>query len=274
MEQTRVVNEVMMSKEIDIGCDRGVQVIRILRADKKNALTGPMYTAMSRALDAGERDDNVSVHVFLGSGGVFSAGNDINDFARRAADGSQDEAPSQLFIERLPHVKKPMIAAVDGLAVGIGVTLLLHCDLVYATPAASFRTPFVDLGLIQEAGSSHLGPARLGYVNAFELFILGEAWSGERALAAGLVNALLPASELEEKALASARKLAAKPRAAMLTGRRILKGDTASVVGKIAEEVAAYKELMRLPEAREAFAAFLEKRKPDFSKARQQGPAQ
>ena len=134
-----------------------------------------MYDAMSAALDAAEKNDDIAAHVFIGSGGVFTAGNDINDFVRRARDGSQDVAPSQMFIQRLPKVTRPMVAAVDGLAIGVGVTLLLHCDLVYATPAASFRTPFVDLGLIQEAGSSLLGPARLGHARAFELFVLGEA---------------------------------------------------------------------------------------------------
>jgi enoyl-CoA hydratase/carnithine racemase len=175
-----------------------------------------------------------------------------------------------MFIQRLPKVTKPMIAGVDGLAIGVGVTLLLHCDVVYASPTATFRTPFVDLGLVQEAGSSHLGPARLGYLQSFELFILGETWTADRALAAGLVNAVLPGPEMEEKALATAKRLADKPRAAMLTARRILKGDPAVVMGKIAEEVSAYKHLMRLPEAREAFTAFLEKRKPDFAKARRQ----
>jgi len=260
-----------MTQEIEIKVDNGVQIIRILRADKKNALTGPMYDAMSAALDSAEKSDAVAAHVFIGSGGVFSAGNDINDFMRRSRDGSQDVAPSQMFIQRLPKVTRPMIAAVDGLAVGIGVTLLLHCDLVYATPAASFRTPFVDLGLIQEAGSSVLGPARLGYARAFELFALGEAWGAARAAEAGLVNAVVPAGELEAKALAAARRLAAKPRAALLAARRMLKGDPALISKAIADEVSVYKDLMRSPEAKEAFTAFLEKRPPDFAKARRGG---
>ena len=132
-----------------------------------------------------------------------------------------------MFIQRLPKVTRPMIAAVDGLAVGVGVTMLLHCDLVYATPAASFRTPFVDLGLIQEAGSSLLGPARLGYARAFELFCWARPWGAARAAEAGLINAVVPAGELEAKALAAARRLAAKPRAALLAARRMLKGDPA-----------------------------------------------
>jgi enoyl-CoA hydratase/carnithine racemase len=261
----------VMTQDVEIKVKDGVQVIRLLRADKKNALTGSMYDAMSAALDASESNDAIGAHVFIGSGGVFSAGNDINDFMRRSRDGSQDAAPSQLFIQRLPKVTKPMIAAVDGLAVGIGVTLLLHCDVVYATPAANFRTPFVDLGLIQEAGSSVLGPARLGYLSAFELFVLGEPWGAERALAAGLVNAIVAPSELESKAVGAARRLADKPRAAMLAARRLLKGDPAHISTMIAREVAEYKDLMRSPEAKEAFTAFLEKRKPDFAKARRGG---
>ncbi len=257
-----------MTQDIEIKVQDGVQVMRLLRADKKNALTGPMYDAMSAALDASETNDDIAAHVFIGSGGVFTAGNDINDFMRRSRDGSQDVAPSQLFIQRLPKVTKPMIAAVDGLAVGIGVTLLLHCDVVYATPAASFRTPFVDLGLIQEAGSSVLGPARLGYLQAFELFVLGEPWGAERAQGAGLVNAVVAPGELEAKAIGAARRLAAKPRAALLAARRMLKGDPAAIGDTIAKEVAEYKTLMRSPEAKEAFTAFLEKRKPDFAKAR------
>jgi enoyl-CoA hydratase/carnithine racemase len=260
-----------MTKKIEISVDNGVQVIRLLRADKKNALTGPMYDAISAALDGAEKGDAVAAHVFIGSGGVFTAGNDINDFMMRSRDGSQDVAPSQMFIQRLPKVSRPMIAAVDGLAIGVGVTMLLHCDLVYATPAASFRTPFVDLGLIQEAGSSVLGPLRLGHARAFELFALGEAWNAARAAEAGLVNAVVPAAELEAKALAAARRLAAKPRAALLAARRMLKGDPGLAAKAIAEEVAVYKELMRSPEAKEAFSAFLEKRPPDFAKARRGG---
>src|SRR6516164_6310467 len=252
-----------MTQEIEISVDNGVQVIRLLRADKKNALTGPMYQAMSAALEEAEKSDAIAAHVFMGSGGVFTAGNDINDFVRRAQDGSQHAAPSQMFIGRLPRVTRPMIAAVDGLAVGIGVTLLLHCDLVYATPVASFRAPFVDLGLIQEAGSSMLGPARLGYARAFELLVLGEVWTAERALAAGLINAVVPAAELEATAVGAARRLGAKPRAAMLAARRLLRGDPGLISATIAREAAEYRTLLRTPEAAEAFAAFLEKRKPN-----------
>ena len=265
-----------MTQDIEIEVADGVQVIRFLRSEKKNAFTGPMYTAMSEALDAGETNDAIAVHVFIGSGGVFSAGNDINDFLRRAqatasGDGKGIPAPSLDFIRRLPKVGKPMIAAVDGLAIGVGTTMLLHCDLVYATPAASLRTPFLDLGLIQEAGSSLTAPARMGHLRAFELICLGEPFDAERALAAGLINAIVPADRLEETALAAARRLAAKPRQALMASRRLLRRNHAEISAMIEEEAKVYQGLMGSPEAREAFTAFLEKRPPDFAKARQKG---
>jgi enoyl-CoA hydratase/carnithine racemase len=262
-----------MTQEIQIKVEDGVQVMRFTRADKKNAFTGPMYNAMSEALDAAETNDAIACHVFIGSGGVFSAGNDINDFLRRAqatasGDGKGIPAPSLEFIRRLPKVTKPMIAAVDGLAIGVGTTMLLHCDLVYATPAASLRTPFLDLGLIQEAGSTITAPARMGYPRAFELICLGEPFSAERALAAGLINAVVPADQLEATALKAARRLAAKPRQALLTSRRLLRQGHVDISAMIEEEAKAYQTLMTSPEAREAFMAFLEKRPPDFAKAR------
>ncbi|HEX5999916.1 MAG TPA: enoyl-CoA hydratase-related protein [Hyphomicrobiaceae bacterium] len=269
-----------MTQEIEISAQDGVQVIRFLRADKKNAFTGAMYTAMHEALTRAETDDAIAVHVFIGSGGVFSAGNDINDFLRRAEatsksdsgdDGAGIPTPSLDFIRCLPKVTKPMIAAVDGLAIGVGATMLLHCDLIYAAPAASLRAPFLDLGLVQEAGSSITAPARLGYPRAFELLCLGEPLSAERALQAGLVNALVPADQLEAAALMAARRLAAKPRQALMTSRRLLRQGFPDIGAMIDAEADAYRTLMTSPEAREAFTAFLEKRPPDFAKARQKG---
>ncbi|MBX9590346.1 MAG: enoyl-CoA hydratase/isomerase family protein [Hyphomonadaceae bacterium] len=265
-----------MAKDIEIKVEDGVQVIRFLRADKKNAFTGPMYNAMSEALDASEKNDAIACHVFIGSGGVFSAGNDINDFMRRAqaaatGDGKGIPAPSLDFIRRLPKVTKPMIAAVDGLAIGVGTTMLLHCDLVYASPTASLRTPFLDLGLIQEAGSTITAPERMGYPRAFELICLGEPFSAERALQAGIVNAIVPADQLEATAMKAARRLAAKPRQALMTSRRLLRRNHAQISAMIDEEAREYVSLMRSPEAREAFTAFLEKRPPDFAKARGKG---
>ena len=265
-----------MTKEIEIRIEDGVQVIRFLRADKKNAFTGPMYSAMSEAIDASEKNDAIACHVFIGSGGVFSAGNDISDFLRPApatasGDGKGIPAPSLDFIRRLPKVTKPMIAAVDGLAIGIGTTLLLHCDLVYATPAASLRTPFLDLGLIQEAGSSITAQTRMGYPRAFEMICLGEPFSAERALQAGIINAVVPADQVEAPATKAAKRLAAKPRQALMTSRRLLRQNHEAISGMIDQEAKAYQTLMTSPEAREAFTAFLEKRPPDFAKARRGG---
>jgi enoyl-CoA hydratase/carnithine racemase len=261
-----------MTADIDISISDGVQVMRFLRAHKKNAFTGAMYDAMSAALDAAANNDAVVCHIFIGSDGVFSAGNDINDFLRRAeaasTGGQGIPAPSLEFIRRLPQVNKPMIAAVDGLAVGIGTTLLLHCDLVYATPAASLRAPFLDLGLVQEAGSSVLAPQRLGYPRAFELICLGEPFSAQRAFEAGLINAIVPSAELEATARAAARRLVAKPRQALMTARRLLRRQQAEIMRAIEDEATSYTGLMSSPEAREAFTAFLEKRPPDFAKAR------
>lgn len=262
-----------MSADISISVQDGVQVIRLQRPDKKNALTGAMYDAMREALVAGETSSEIAAHVFLGSGGAFCAGNDIGDFLRRSqlatpVDG-KISAPSTDFIRKLPVTTKPMIAGVDGLAIGVGVTLLLHCDLVYASPSAKFSTPFLNLGLVQEAGSSITGPARLGYQRAFELFVLGETWDAARAQAAGLVNAVVPAAEIDAKAIGAARMLVQKPRAAMLAARRLMRGDPAAISQMIEDEIVVFTKQMRSAEAKEAFQAFLEKRPPDFAKVRQ-----
>jgi enoyl-CoA hydratase/carnithine racemase len=260
--------------DVQISIDNDVQIIRLTRVAKKNALTGDMYNAMALALDRADASPDIACTVFLGGPGAFTAGNDINDFARRsktAPAGTTIATPSTDFIRRLPKTKKPLIAGVDGLAIGIGVTLLLHCDLVFASPNASLRAPFLDLGIIQEAGSSLAGPERLGYQNAFELLVLGVTWTAERAYAAGLVNAVVPSDQLEATALKAAHALASKPRAALIAARRLMKGDVSKTSTMIEDEVQEFKGLMQSPEAREAFAAFLEKRKPDFKKARGNG---
>ena len=258
--------------DIEIQVRDGVQTIRLTRVDKKNAMTGAMYDAAREALLAAEHNDDIAVHVFLGAPGAFCAGNDMNDFMRRAATppkpGEKISAPSGDFIRVLPTITKQMIAAVDGLAVGIGVTLLLHCDLIVASPAASFRAPFVNLGIIQEAGSSVIGPNRLGYNNAFELLVLGAPWDAARAKEAGLINYVVPSAELDAKAMALAHELAAKPRAALMAARRMLRGDASAIKAAIEEETRIYTSLFTSPEAKEAFQSFLEKRKPDFAKAR------
>lgn len=258
--------------DIDIQVHGGVQVVRFQRADKKNAFTRPMYAAMVAALDHADASDEIAVTVFFGAPGAFSAGNDMNDFMARAAGKGEPDRPGSVsaavLIRKLPQTKKPLIAAVDGLAIGVGVTMLLHCDMVFASPQASFSTPFLNLGLVPEAASSLIGPQRLSYVRAFELLVLGEKWNAQQALDAGLVNAVLPSADLEVRTLKVAANLAAKPREALITARRLLKGDMSSVIAMMEAEGKAYTELLPSPEAREAFASFLEKRPPDFAKAR------
>lgn len=255
--------------EIDIKLADGIQVIRFTRPEKKNAFTGAMYDAMSAALDEGERSDDIAVHVFIGSGGAFNAGNDISDFVRRANSGPDGiPTPSLNFIRRLPKVTKPMIAAVDGLAIGVGTTMLFHCDLVYATPAASLRTPFLDLGLVPEAASSLTAVLRMGYARAFELLCLGEPFNAERAKDAGIVNAIVPAEELEAVALKAAVRLTKKPRDALMAARRLMRGQVDAFCAQIEAEAKVFQTRMKSAEAQEAFAAFFEKRPPDFAKLR------
>jgi enoyl-CoA hydratase/carnithine racemase len=250
--------------DVEITRRDGAQVIRLTRAAKRNALTGAMYAAITDALGEGDRDRAIVAHVMLGSDGIFTAGNDIADFlaTARGADGLAAEVVR--FVRALPTVAKPIIAGVDGPAIGIGTTLLLHCDLVYATPGASFATPFLDLGLVPEAGSSLLMPARMGYARAFEMLVLGEIFAAERARGAGLVNAIVPTAELDETVMASARRLAAKPPEALAAARRLMRGDPSAIIACIDAETSAFRERLASAEAVEAFEAFLEKRPARF----------
>lgn len=261
-----------MTSGIKISIADGAQTIRFARPEKKNAFVSASYTAMVEALRSGDASPDVAAHIFVGSEGVFTAGNDIGDFLASAQGTSGLSEPVLSFITCLPHVKKPMIAAVDGLAVGIGTTLMFHCDLVFATPSARFITPFVNLGCVPEAGSSLLGPRLMGYARAFELLALGEPFTAEAARDAGLVNRIVPAEELEATAVAAAQAIARKPPEALALARRLLRGDPAETAARIAEEATLFSERMQSPEAREAFSAFLEKRPPDFSKVRKAEP--
>ena len=246
----------------------GVQTIRFSRASKKNAITSVMYAAMRQAFIDGDARADVAVHLILGAPGAFSAGSDIAEFMERAKGRADLSGPILELIRHLPKVEKPIVAGVDGLAIGVGTTMLLHCDLVYASPQATFKTPFLDLGLVPEAGSSLLAPARMGYARAFELLALGETFSAERAMASGLVNAVVSADEIERTAHGAALRLATKPPEALALCRRLMRGQTAAVSAQIEEEARIFAERLVSPEAREAFQAFMEKRPPDFAKLR------
>ena len=262
-----------MANEIAISTAGGVQLIRFQRPEKKNALIASMYATINEALAEGEASDDVAVHMFVGSNGVFTAGNDISDFMARAtagatagAGGSALGGPVLQFIRSLPRIKKPMIAAVDGIAVGVGTTMLFHCDLVYASPTARFHTPFLDLGLVPEAGSSLIAPRIMGQQRAFQLLVLGEPFTAEQAMAAGFVNAIVAAADLEATAMKAATRLAAKPPGALALSRRLMRGDPSDIAARVDLEAGHFGERLSSPEAREAFAAFLEKRPADFAK--------
>lgn len=254
-----------MTNPVVIWREGRVQLLKLARPEKKNALTGEMYAALCDAIEAGDRDADVSAHVIIGSQGVFTAGNDIADFlAAGQGDGGMLQHVLR-FIRLLPVIKKPLVAAVDGLAVGIGTTLLFHCDLVYATPEATFATPFLDLGLVPEAGSSLLMPQAMGHQRAFEMLVLGDAFTAERAREAGFVNAIVPAQDLEARALKAAERLASKPPEALAIARQMLRGDAHAISQRVNEEAIAFQKRLSSPEAKEAFRAFLEKRPPRFS---------
>ena len=247
-------------KDVTISREDGVAIITISRPDKKNALTGAMYDAMTAVLSQSQNETAIGAVVITGTDGVFTAGNDINDFLAYRDDMSA--SPGLRFIKALARFEKPMVAAVDGLAIGIGTTMLLHCDLVYASPSAVLKIPFVDLGLTLEGASSVLLPRRCGMARASELLLLGEAISAERAERFGLVNAIVPAAELREHAVAKAKELSMKPQKALAATRRMLRGDPAELTLVMDKEGQEFATRLTMPEARAAFLAFVNKDKP------------
>jgi enoyl-CoA hydratase/carnithine racemase len=235
----------------------GVLRITMNRPDKKNALTGPMYDAMTSALTEVDRDDTIRAVLLEGAGGAFTAGNDLGDFLAVAQGKGQSRAGH--FIQAVAMLETPIVAAVDGVAVGVGTTILFHCDLVFATAAAKFRMPFVDLGLVPEAASSMLVPMRVGMAKASELILLAEAFGGEEAARLGIVNRVVPPTELGQVAFDAARKLAAKPPGAIRASRRLLRGDRAAIAAAMQAENVAFAAALQSPDARAAFETFLAK---------------
>ncbi len=242
----------------------GVMTITFNRVDKKNAITSAMYAAMADALAQADADAAVHVVVFQGHETIFSAGNDIGDFLT-ATTATQD-SPVFLFLRGISTFPKPVLAAVCGPAVGIGTTLLFHCDLVYAGDNAAFSMPFVNLGLCPEAASSYLAPQLMGYGRAAEALLLGEPFLAESALEMGLISRIVPPSEAAALAQRQAQKLAAKPLRSLIETKRLMKKGQAGIVAeRMVEEGASFGRMLREPAAREAFTAFVEKRRPDFS---------
>lgn len=236
-------------------------VIRLVfnRPEKKNAIDGAMYRALIAALAAAAGDDTARAVVFEGASGDFTAGNDLADF--RDLFQGPGEFPALTFVRMLACFDKPMVAAVAGDAIGVGATLLLHCDLVYASPQARLRMPFVDLGVVPEAGASLLLPRRIGMARAAQYLLLGESFTGEEAHRLGLVNALVAPDRVAEAALEGARALAAKPAAALAAARRLMRGDPAELVARIEAEAACFAEALAAPETQARLAAFLSRGK-------------
>ena len=255
-----------MTEHVKIATEDNVLRIRLARPDKKNALTNAMYVAVGEALARAESDPDVRVVLFEAEGDAFTAGNDIAEFAAVAAGTrSRSDMQTHIFLEALARGTKPYVAAVHGLAVGVGVTMLMHCDVSYVAEDARLSPPFVNRALVPEAASTVLIPARIGYARAFQLFAFGEPIDGKTAAAMGLVTAALPATEVRTKALAAAKALAAKPAGALQATKKLMR-DSAAILAVMAREGDAFGHRLRTAEAAEAFRAFAERRAPDFSK--------
>ncbi|MDA8427848.1 MAG: enoyl-CoA hydratase [Geobacteraceae bacterium] len=243
----------------------GILTLRINRPEKKNALNLAMYQALADGLRQADGDAAVRVILISGCQGCFTSGNDLTDFVAAPPDGS--DSPVLQFISAISQARKPIVAAVGGVAVGIGVTMLLHCDLVYAGNKATFQMPFVNLGLCPEAGSTLLLPRIMGYQRAAELILLGEVFSADKACSVGIVTEVCPDEELESTARNRALQLAAQPASAVRLAKNLLKREYARPLQEtIAEEGREFMTRLESPEAAEALQAFMQRRKPDFSR--------
>ena len=239
--------------------ENGVQILRLDRPEKKNALTGAMYSDLAEALETGNEDEAIRCHLICGLPEIFTAGNDIGDFLQYAGKSGVSETPVVRFLRALVRNRKPLVASVDGIAIGVGTTMLMHCDMVFASPRALIRSPFVDLGLVPEAGSSLLGPQLMGHARAFELLCLGNAFSAEKALQAGLVNEVVEEG-VDEAAQACANEIAAKPPEALTLSRKLLRGDTQELSDRVEEEISIFASRLSAPETIAAFQAFMTKK--------------
>jgi enoyl-CoA hydratase/carnithine racemase len=253
----------MSQDNVVVSLTDGLLEIRFNRPEKKNALSRAMYERVVQALIGGDIDSTCRVMILTGTGSHFTSGNDIADFQERSA--GREERDGSAFLTTLSTLTKPLIGAVNGPAIGVGTTMLAHCDLLVAARSARFTMPFTSLGLVPEAASSLLFPRLFGQQRASAMLLLGESLDAETALAWGFVNQVVDEAALMDTAYAMARRLAALPPAAVRQTKHLIKHGKTDVAGRIAEELAVFRERLSSPEAREAFAAFMEKRKPDFS---------
>ena len=265
-----------MTEHVLIDKRDGVLTLTLNRPEKKNALTPEMYAALGDAIDGAPSDPDVRCILIQANGDMFTAGNDLSDFAKagsgQAPPARGERRGGSALITALARATTPIVAAVQGRAVGVGVTMLLHCDLVFIAEDALLTTPFVNLALVPEAASSILLPARIGHARAFSMFVLGEAVTGKQAADWGLANLALPAGEVPVRARAAAEQIAARPPAAVTITKQLMR-ESERYLARIAEEGGHFTAQLKSPEAREAFAAFAEKRKPDFFTAGTKEPA-
>jgi enoyl-CoA hydratase/carnithine racemase len=238
----------------------GTLVIRMHRPDKKNAITRAMYRAMADALNGANADDGVRAAVLFGIPGTFSSGNDLTDFMEIARDPAE-AAHVTAFLHALARFEKPLLSGVDGIAIGIGTTMNFHCDLTFTTPRTVFRTPFTDLAVVPEAGSSLLGPRIMGAQRAFAMLVNGIGFSAEQAREAGIVWSVVDTEELETTTLKAAANLIARPRKSLLSSRKLVKGDPQEIITRMDEEMVLFLERLRSDEAAALYKAFFDKKR-------------
>jgi enoyl-CoA hydratase/carnithine racemase len=254
-----------MTEHIKIESAENILTLTFARPDKKNALTNSMYGALADAIVAAETTPATRVIVIRGEGDMFTGGNDVGEFAAIALGAVTGERHVTRFLDAITRSSRPLVAAVQGRAVGIGTTMLLHCDFVVLAEDALLSTPFVNLALVPEAASSLLMPMRVGYARAYEMFALGETVDAKSALQLGIANRVVPLDRLHAEAATIARRLAKQPAGALAATKRLMR-NAEVLTAQIAAENACFAERLKTTEAREAFAAFAEKRPPDFTK--------
>lgn len=254
-----------MTEHLKVSAANGVMEITWNRPEKKNALTNDMYRGAAEALQKASADPTIRCALLTSEGDSFSAGNDISVFAAANAGSGAEPPQGQKLIRTLAMFDKPLVAGVRGVAIGVGTTMLLHCDMVFVADDAKLSTPFVNLALVPEAASSILLPARIGHARAFAMFALGEPVTGKQAVEIGMANTLLPAGEVMAAARAAAAKIATRPLGSLMATKKLMR-DGAALVAQIDNETALFAERLKSAEAAEAFAAFAQRRAPDFSK--------
>jgi enoyl-CoA hydratase/carnithine racemase len=250
-----------MTDLVIVADDGPVRLVRMNRPEKKNALNSPMYDAMAAAIEGANKAANIRCVMFAGGPGAFCAGSDLHEFRQAALEGGGLREPVIRFLHALARAKKPLIAAVQGVAVGIGTTMLFHCDYVVAGNDARFSTPFINLGLVPEAASSLLAPRLMGHRRAFSLLVMGQPLGAAEAKACGLINTIVAPDDVDNEAGKAAREIAALPPEAVATSRRLMRGEPQEIVARIDEEAGHFRQRLQSQEASAALAAFFARKR-------------